>query len=110
MRRLIILLSLSLLMACSLNKRAFDLDKPVSVPVSWGVFIIDSVANEPLLAKVWTLTEPLSGCGLSNDDFVKYARSKINYKRPFQFIVFTEGNPLVGKRCFRTALIFYLKE
>ncbi|MCK4497507.1 MAG: hypothetical protein KAU24_04875, partial [Candidatus Aenigmarchaeota archaeon] len=63
-----------------------------------------------LLVNMWTSTEPLSGCGLSDDDFMKYARSKINYERPFQFIVFTKGNPLVGKRCFRTALIFYLKE
>jgi len=108
MRRLIILLSLLLFMACGLNERTLDLDKPA--PASWGVFIIDPVANEPLLAKVWIPTEPLSGCGLSNDDFMKYARSKINYKRPFQFIVFTGGKPLVGKRCFRTALIFYLKE
>lgn len=107
MRRLIILLSLLLLMTCG-YKRTFDLDKPV--PASWGVFIIDPVANEPLLVEVWIPTEPLSGCGLSNDDFMKYARSKVNYERPFQFIVFTGGKPLVGKRCFRTALIFYLKE
>lgn len=107
MRRLIVLLSLLLLMFCG-SGRVLDLDKPM--PTSWGVFIIDPVANEPLLAKVWVPTEPLSGCGLSNDDFMKYARSRINYERPFQFIVFTEGKPLVGKRCFRTALIFYLKE
>jgi len=105
-RRLIVLLSLLLLMACGYKR--IDLDKPT--PTSWGVFIIDPVANEPLLAEVWTPTEPLSGCGLSDDDFMKYVRSKINYKRPFQFVVFTEGKPLVGKRCFRTALIFYLKE
>lgn len=108
MRKLIILFSFLLLMACGLNERTFDLDKPM--PTSWGVFIINSVANEPLLAKVWTPTEPLSGCGLSDDDFMKYAMSKINYERPFQFIVFTKGNPMVGERCFRKALIFYLKE
>lgn len=105
MRRLIVLLSLFLLMSCG-SGRMPDLDKPAS----WGVYVINPVANEPLLADVWEPTEPLSGCGLSNDDFMKYARSKINYERPFQFIVFTEGKPLVGKRCFRTALIFYLKE
>ena len=105
MRRLIILFSVLFLVACGLNEQVY---KPA--PTSWGVFIVDPVANEPLLVSVWTPTEPLSGCGLSNDDFVKYARSKINYKRPFQFIVFTGGKPLVGKRCFRTALIFYLKE
>jgi len=102
------LFSFLLLMSCGFNEQAFDLNEPT--PTSWGVFVIDPVANELLLAKEWTPTEPLSGCGLSNDDFMEYARSKINYERPFQFIVFTGGNPLVGKRCFRTALIFYLKE
>jgi len=108
MRRLIVLLSFLLLVACGLNERRFDLDKPV--PTLWGKFIVVSVANELLLVKRWTPTEPLSGCGLSDDDFMKYAMSKINYERPFQFIVFTEGNPMVGKRCFRGALIFYLRE
>ena len=108
MRKLIILFSFFLLMSCGFNEQAFDLDKPT--PTSWGVFVIDSVANESLLAREWTSTEPLSGCGLSDDDFMKYARSKINYERPFQFIVFTRGKPMVGERCFRTALLFYLKE
>lgn len=107
MRKLVILLSFLLLIACGLNQREIDLS---DVPTSWGTYVIDPVGNEPLLAKVWASTEPLSGCGLSDNDFVQYAMSKINYKRPFQFIVFTEGKPLVGKRCFRTALIFYLKE
>lgn len=79
------------------------------MPASWGKYKINTVVNEVLLSSVWTPTEPLSGCGLSDNDFIKYATSKINHEREFQFIVFTDGKPLVGERCLRKAFIFYLK-
>jgi len=80
------------------------------MPASWGNYKIDTIANEPLLISVWTPTEPPSGCGLANSDFMDYAKSKIDRTRKFQFIVFSDGKPAVGERCFRKAFIFYLKE
>lgn len=86
-----------------------DLENAEHIPTSWGKYKIDSVANEVLLKKRFP-DAGHSECGLADDDFVKYARSKIDYRRQFQFIVFTEGKTMTGKRCLRTALIFYLKK
>jgi len=76
---------------------------------SYGKYYIDPVVNEVGLKRLYSDLEH-SDCGLSDEAFMKYARERINYKRQFQFIVFLEGKPLVGKRCYRRALIFYLKE
>lgn len=76
--------------------------------VSWGKYKIDTVVNEVGLKRLYPDVEH-SECGLSNDAFMKYARERIDHSRQLQFIVFIEGKPLVGKRCWRRALIFYLR-
>lgn len=92
---------------CSFDKKIDGLIK--NVPASWGQYEIDTVTNEVLLQKLYPDAEH-SGCGLSDDAFIKYAMDRIDHSQKFQFIVFTRGKPLVGKRCLRTALIFYLKD
>jgi len=82
--------------------------KDDSIPASWGKYKIESVANEILLQKQYPESNT-SDCGLSNDDFIKYAMKRIDHKREFQFIVFVDGKPMVGTKCLRRALIFYLK-
>lgn len=91
----------------TLEQCSFDGDID-HMPASWSKYKIDTVANEPLLLRQYPESN-VSGCGLSNDDFIKYARDRIDYGRQFQFIVFVSGKPLVGERCLRKAFIFYLK-
>ena len=79
-----------------------------NVTASSSKYLIESVANEPLLLRQYP-GSTVTGCGLSNDDFIKYARERIDHNREFQFIVFISGKPLVGKVCYKRALIFYLK-
>jgi len=78
------------------------------LPASYGKYKIESIANEVILRKMHP-EYGMSECGLSDEGFMKYARERIDYKRQFQFIVFIEGKPLVGKRCLKKAYIFYLK-
>ena len=105
MRKLICTFMFIFLGCCS-SLGDFDKDNPM--PASVGKYKIDAVVNEVLLKKLYPDVGH-SGCGLSNDAFMKYAREKIDHRRQFQFIVFIEGKPLVGERCWRRALIFYLK-
>ena len=78
------------------------------VPSTWGKFGIDLVVNEVLLRELYPDLGH-SGCGLGDDDFIQYARDRVDYTREFQFIVFVSGKPLVGEPCYRRALIFYIK-
>ena len=78
------------------------------IPASISKYKIEPVVNEVGLIKLHPEYNT-SECGLSDEDFVRYARSKIDYERQYQFTVFTLGKPLVGERCLKTALIFYLK-
>ena len=69
---------------------------------------IDSVANEVGLIRLHPELEH-SECGLADDDFIEYARKRVDHRRQFQFMVFIGGTTMTGKRCYRRALIFYLK-
>jgi len=92
---------------CCISFGDFD-DSGDNMPASWGKYKIESVANEPLLSRLYPECGT-SECGLSDDDFIKYARDRIDRRRQFQFIVFIEGKPLVGEKCLRKAFLFYLK-
>ena len=91
---------------CSFNA---DIHSIMNTPRIVGKYVIDSVANEVLLKKLYPDAEH-SECGLADDDFMKYAKDRIDHTRQFQFMVFIDGKPLVGERCWRGALIFYLRE
>lgn len=105
----ITLVSIVIAVMVTLHSCSFKADDWAGhMPASWGKYKIDTITNEPLLLRQYPDAEQ-SGCGLADDDFIKHARSKIDYEREFQFIVFTNGKPLVGEKCLRTALIFYLK-
>lgn len=96
----------------TLGRCSLSMDKVNSwtehVPASWGKYKIDTISNEVGLIRLYPESNA-SDCGLADDDFVKYARDRIDYRREFQFIVFVSGKPLVGERCLQKAFIFYLK-
>ena len=105
MRRLIYTFALIFLGCCS---SLSDFEKEDPAPASYGKYKIGLVMNEVSLKKLYP-DAGHSECGLADDDFMKYARERIDYGRQFQFIVFISGKPLVGERCLRRAFIFYLK-
>ena len=105
MRKLIYTFVLIFLGCCS---SLGDFDKEDPVPASVGKYKIDVVINEVSLKRLYP-DAGHSGCGLSDGDFIKYAMSRVDYRRKFQFIVFIDGKPLVGERCLRRAFIFYSK-
>jgi len=105
MKKLIYTFVLIFLGCCS---SLSDFEKEDPMPASVGKYKIDTVINEVSLKRLYPDAEH-SGCGLSNDAFMKYARERIDYRREFQFMVFIGGKPLVGEYCLRRALIFYLK-
>lgn len=78
-------------------------------PASWGEYEIDTVTNEVGLKRLYPDLAH-SDCGLADDDFKKYVRKRIDHRRPFQFVVFIEGTTMIGKRCYKRALIFYLRK
>ncbi len=92
--------------ACVSIKGRFD---DPGEPASRGEYDIQSISNDMGLVKIHA-KELSSGCGLSGNDFIKYAHDRIDHSRSFQFIVFVSGKPLVGRKCYRKAFIFYLKK
>lgn len=78
------------------------------MPASLSEYKIDPVANEVLLKRLYPDAEH-SDCGLSDDEFIKYVRERIDFRRKFQFVVFIEGTTMTGKRCLKRAFLFYLK-
>ncbi len=102
---IILILGIGIMASCLALSRNWKEE----MPASWGKYSIDSIANEVLLQKEFPDAKH-SPCGLAYDAFEEYARSQVNRKRQFQFMVFIDGKPAVGGRCWRKAFIFYLKE
>ena len=105
-RTLIICAMVILITACGVFKRGDWINE---MPASIGEYDIQTVANEMGLVNNHAIENP-SECGLSANDFIKYVRDRVDGARALQFIVFVDGKPLVGDRCYRKAFIFYLKE
>ena len=105
MRRLIYVFVLMFFVSCA---TLYDFEDKERIPASWSAYRIDTVANDPALKRLYPDAEH-SECGLADDDFIKYARDRIDYRREFQFMVFISGKPLVGGKCYKRALMYYLK-
>ena len=106
-KRILILCTVLLIgSACVSFKGGFhDPGEPASV----SKFNIHTLSNDMGLVKHHS-TELSSECGLSENDFIKYVRDRVDYSQIFLFIVFEEGKPLVGDTCYKKAHIYYLKE
>lgn len=80
-----------------------------SLPATIGQYAIQTVSNGQELIKIHA-TESPSECGLSANDFMQFVQDRIDYSRRFLFVVYVDGKPLVGNRCYRKAYIFYLRK
>lgn len=88
--------------------RLSDVEEVPRKPASVSNYQIESIANEVGLIKLYPESNT-SDCGLTDKDFIKYVKERIDYRRKFQFVVFERGRTMTGKYCIKKAFIYYLK-